>query len=455
MGFDDDVFGSGPSDQSHVELPPTSDDLLGSLGSGSGRVDRSHPASPPPYGDLLGGLGTGERKDDLDQGSVNDLLPGFSSSVWPPQPEREAHETDLPKPPKQAPSVQDDPFGLFSDPLAEFTPSPSASGPTKVDSSPTAEDPSRESSENSVTGEDAWLTVSEIPLFTRIPLFTWPTSAPPPSRAPPPLTIKPKPRSNYSFNKDSSLVNDPEDFALGNPHPNKFEFDEGEMERSSAAMEDAMNKAEAKLRHAKEVREKMRREEAEQQEREDAEREIAEKEHEERDREDRERERRRIATEEEEKRRKEREERLAVERTTKEARERAAHEAKLRAEEVAVQRAQHEARERAAADRDQRSTERVQRALQEMNERDLQAQREQAERHLLLHEALVRIAESLDFEIKRWAAGKEGNLRALLSSLHYIMWQESGWQPVSLTDLINGADVKKEAWNKFNSEELF
>jgi hypothetical protein len=51
-------------------------------------------------------------------------------------------------------------------------------------------------------------------------------------------------------------------------------------------------------------------------------------------------------------------------------------------------------------------------ALAEKNERDLQVQWEQEERH--------RIGETLDFEIKRWAAGKEGNLRALLSTLQYV-----------------------------------
>ncbi|KAL9254254.1 Auxilin-related protein [Drosera capensis] len=121
-------------------------------------------------------------------------------------------------------------------------------------------------------------------------------------------------------------------------------------------------------------------------------------------------------------------------------------------------------------------------ALAEKKERDLQAERERAERN--------RIAETTDIEIRRWAAGKEGNLRALLSTLQYALWPESGWQPVSLTDLITGASVKKiyrkanlcihpdkvqqkgatlqqkyvaekvfdilkEAWNKFNSEELF
>jgi len=112
----------------------------------------------------------------------------------------------------------------------------------------------------------------------------------------------------------------------------------------------------------------------------------------------------------------------------------------------------------------------------------MQAQRDQAERH--------RFAETLDADIKRWAAGKEGNLRALLSTLQYVLWPEAGWQPVSLTDIIVGSSVKKvyrkatlcvhpdkvqqkgatiqqkyiaekvfdllkEAWNKFNSEELF
>ncbi|KAG5251987.1 auxilin-related protein [Salix suchowensis] len=141
-----------------------------------------------------------------------------------------------------------------------------------------------------------------------------------------------------------------------------------------------------------------------------------------------------------------------------------------------------EERRKARLERHQRTQERAAKAVAEKNHRDLLAQREQAERH--------RIAETLDVEIKRWAAGKEGNLRALLSTLQYVLWPECGWQPVSLTDLITAAAVKKvyrkatlsihpdkvqqkganlqqkyvaekvfdllkEAWNKFNSEELF
>ncbi|XP_062198395.1 auxilin-related protein 1-like isoform X2 [Phragmites australis] len=141
-----------------------------------------------------------------------------------------------------------------------------------------------------------------------------------------------------------------------------------------------------------------------------------------------------------------------------------------------------EERRKARLERHQRTMERAAKALAEKNERDLQAQQEQEERH--------RIGETLDFEIKRWAAGKEGNLRALLSTLQYILWPQCGWRPISLTDLITAASVKKEyrkatlcihpdkvqqkganlqqkyiaekvfdllkeAWNKFNSEELF
>ncbi|AQK40205.1 Auxilin-related protein 1 [Zea mays] len=94
-----------------------------------------------------------------------------------------------------------------------------------------------------------------------------------------------------------------------------------------------------------------------------------------------------------------------------------------------------EERRRARLERHQRTRERAAKALAEKNERDMQQQRDQAERH--------RLAETLDFEIKRWAAGKEGNLRALLSTLQYVLWPECGWQPVSLTDLITAAAVKK------------
>ncbi|XP_027092051.1 uncharacterized protein [Coffea arabica] len=79
--------------------------------------------------------------------------------------------------------------------------------------------------------------------------------------------------------------------------------------------------------------------------------------------------------------------------------------------------------------------ERMFKALEEKTQRDLEAQYEQEERH--------RLADCLDNDIKRWSAGKENNLRALLSSLQDVLWPESGWQPVSLADLITSVSVIK------------
>lgn len=140
-----------------------------------------------------------------------------------------------------------------------------------------------------------------------------------------------------------------------------------------------------------------------------------------------------------------------------------------------------EERRRARWERLQRTGDRVAKAVADMNHRDHQTLLEQQERS--------RIAESVDFVIKRWVAGKEGNMRALLSSLQHVLWPDCGWEPVSLTDLITSSSVKKvyrkaalcvhpdkvqqkgatveqkytaekvfdilkEAWNKFNKEEL-
>ncbi|XP_062000550.1 auxilin-like protein 1 [Rosa rugosa] len=135
---------------------------------------------------------------------------------------------------------------------------------------------------------------------------------------------------------------------------------------------------------------------------------------------------------------------------------------------------------KARLERHARTAERAAKALAEKNMRDLLAQREQAERN--------RLAETLDADVKRWSSGKEGNLRALLSTLQYILGPDSGWLPIPLTEVITAAAVKrayrkatlcvhpdklqqrgasihqkyicekvfdllKEAWNKFNSEE--
>ncbi|PIA55649.1 hypothetical protein AQUCO_00700159v1 [Aquilegia coerulea] len=48
-----------------------------------------------------------------------------------------------------------------------------------------------------------------------------------------------------------------------------------------------------------------------------------------------------------------------------------------------------------------------------------------------------------DAKIRKWANGKEGNIRSLLSTLQYILWPESGWKPVPLVDIIEGGSVRR------------
>ncbi|KAK9740108.1 hypothetical protein RND81_03G011900 [Saponaria officinalis] len=86
-------------------------------------------------------------------------------------------------------------------------------------------------------------------------------------------------------------------------------------------------------------------------------------------------------------------------------------------------------------ERRSRTAERPANVLEEKNQRDLLVQKEQAAKNMM--------ADSLDAEVKRWSSGKEGNLRLLLSTLQYILSPESGWQAVSLTDLMESTAVRK------------
>ncbi|KAM7271269.1 hypothetical protein ACFE04_030483 [Oxalis oulophora] len=51
--------------------------------------------------------------------------------------------------------------------------------------------------------------------------------------------------------------------------------------------------------------------------------------------------------------------------------------------------------------------------------------------------------EMLDEDIRLWSSNKENNIRSLLSTLHHVLWPNSGWYPVPLTDLIESSQVKK------------
>ncbi|KAL5994469.1 hypothetical protein ACLOJK_024521 [Asimina triloba] len=278
------------------------------------------------------------------------------------------------------------------------------------DTSP-QENVSPKSDENSETVDEAWLNVDEIPLFTQ------PTSAPPPSR-PSPSWVKRTAQvsktdrgsaasvytkrnvtgSNSAKSAGISSIDELEDFAMGKPQNNADEDVEAvssEEERepnsaAAAAMKEAMDRAEAKFKHAREVRERERdaksaktrefvRPEGDEKSSQDAQeqeyRENQERlycEQEQREMEEKEKELKRLERERERERIEQEKTRQAVERATREARERSAAEARAKHERAAVERAAAEARERERAA--------VQRVAAEARERLAAEAREKAEK---------------------------------------------------------------------------
>ncbi|KAI0519165.1 hypothetical protein KFK09_006607 [Dendrobium nobile] len=95
----------------------------------------------------------------------------------------------------------------------------------------------------------------------------------------------------------------------------------------------------------------------------------------------------------------------------------------------------NEHRRQARYERERKKIERAEKALSEKIEHDFELQREKKEREM--------IAEELDIKVKQWAAGREGNLRALISTLQDVLWPECEWKPVSLGNLMTSASVKK------------
>lgn len=52
------------------------------------------------------------------------------------------------------------------------------------------------------------------------------------------------------------------------------------------------------------------------------------------------------------------------------------------------------------------------------------------------------LADSVDGRLSRWRSGKEGNLRALLSSLDAVLWEGAGWKKVGMAELLVPGKVK-------------
>ncbi|KAJ8762009.1 hypothetical protein K2173_006611 [Erythroxylum novogranatense] len=79
--------------------------------------------------------------------------------------------------------------------------------------------------------------------------------------------------------------------------------------------------------------------------------------------------------------------------------------------------------------------ERIQSSMDELKKRDAEKYREQPEKNMEL--------EVLEQEVNLWAASKGTNIGLLLSTLHHILWPDSGWFAIPPTNLIDSSNVRK------------
>lgn len=57
---------------------------------------------------------------------------------------------------------------------------------------------------------------------------------------------------------------------------------------------------------------------------------------------------------------------------------------------------------------------------------------------------LIKVCFIVMLQILDWIEGKERNIRALLSTLHTVLWEgETRWKPVGMADLVTPDQVKK------------
>lgn len=73
-------------------------------------------------------------------------------------------------------------------------------------------------------------------------------------------------------------------------------------------------------------------------------------------------------------------------------------------------------------------------AVSRLREANQAAEREDDEKFAL--------SESVDLKITNWRNGKQDNLRALLGSLETVLWSESGWKKINLSELVLPNKVK-------------
>ncbi|KAL4421727.1 hypothetical protein ABPG77_002343 [Micractinium sp. CCAP 211/92] len=94
--------------------------------------------------------------------------------------------------------------------------------------------------------------------------------------------------------------------------------------------------------------------------------------------------------------------------------------------------------------RQKRIQEKHERMMRQLAEKRARDEAEAAEKS-----GKVELRSALKPKIDAWSAGKKDNIRALLASLHTVLWQDSGWTQPSMADMVEPGKVKR-AYMKAN-----
>jgi hypothetical protein len=71
----------------------------------------------------------------------------------------------------------------------------------------------------------------------------------------------------------------------------------------------------------------------------------------------------------------------------------------------------------------------------EMQQREAASEEEKSQK--------VNLRDQIKPKLDAWSKGKQDNIRALLSTLHTVLWADSGWKTPGLTDLVEASKVKR------------
>lgn len=88
--------------------------------------------------------------------------------------------------------------------------------------------------------------------------------------------------------------------------------------------------------------------------------------------------------------------------------------------------------------RERRVAETQQRMMRQLAEKRARDDVEDAEKT-----GKIALRESLRPKINSWTAGKKDNIRALLSTLHIVLWENSGWTSPGIADIVEPAKVRR------------